>query len=610
MPDGPKGSVIRMRDRTARWARRRRRRLDRWYRRQSGRRLAAIGLAALVALGVLAFAYQAVHATSDLRQAARQATQLREQVVAGDAGSARTLEALRASTSSAESHTDGPLWSIGSHLPVVGRNIDAVRSVSAALDTVAREALPPVVEVSTKVDLNAFSPNDGRIDLANVAAIAPAVSTARTALTQARDELADVDPTGLLTPLRRPVGTIKQQIDSAQAAAASSDVAARLMPTMLGGDGTRRYLLLVQNNAEVRATGGIAGSYAVITARNGRLTMGEQGSNLDLRPFARPVVPMTRDETSVFTRQLVTDLRDVNVTPDFARSGEIARAMAEQGLDVDVDGVLSVDPVAMSHILGGTGPVTLDSGVTLDQASVVELLLNRVYLTVSDLNAQDDFYEAAARSIFDVVRSGSVPSRPVIGGLVRAANENRLMLWSRHADEQAAIAETGLAGGFPTDDGATPHVGVYFGDTTASKMEYYFDFTVLGTARRCLDGGRQLITVTADVSSDAPTGLPRGVSSIDTGVPLSQMRLLTWLYAPAGGRFTDIRLDGEPQLVTTASLGGRAETSVPFTLDPGQRRRIVATMLTGPGQDGDPVIATTPGVRTIRNDVAIPSACG
>ena len=604
-----------MRDGTGRrgwghWARRRRRRLSRWYRRQSGRRLVAIGVAVVAALSLLVFAYQAVRATSDLRRAAQQASQLQEQVLAGDAGSAGTLDALRSSTSSAEAHTDGVLWSIGSHLPVVGRNVGAIRSVSAALDRVARDALPPVVEVSTKVDLDAFSPVDGRIDLANVAAIAPAVSTAHTALTSARDELADVDPTNLLSPLRRPVGTIKELVGSAQAAAASSDVAARLMPTMLGGDGTRRYLLLVQNNAEVRATGGITGSYAVITARNGRLTMGEQGSNLDLRPFDRPVVPMRRDETSVFTRQLVTDLRDANVTPDFARTGEIARAMAKKGLDVDVDGVLSVDPVAMSHVLGGTGPVTLDGGVTLDQGTAVEVLLNGVYLTISDLQAQDDFYESAARSVFDAVTSGAVPSRPVIGGLVRAAHENRLMLWSRHADEQAAIGRTGIAGAFPTGGGTTPHVGVHFGDTTASKMEYYFDFTVLGTARRCLAGGRQLVTVTADVSSDAPTGLPRGVSSTDPDVPLSQMRLLAWLYAPSGGRFTDIRVDDEPQLVTTASLGGRAETSVPFTLDPGQRRRITATMLTGRGQVDEPVLTTTPGVRTIRNDVAIPSACG
>jgi hypothetical protein len=247
--------------------------------------------------------------------------------------------------------------------------------------------------------------------------------------------------------------------------------------------------------------------------------------------------------------------------------------------------------------------------VTLDQDTAVDLLLNRVYLALTDPVAQDDFYAAAARRVFDAVTAGSASPRPVIGGLVRAANENRLMLWSRHPAEQAAIAQTGIAGTFPGDTGPTPHVGVYFGDTTASKMEYYLDFTVRATSRRCLAGGRQLLTVSADVTSDAPRRLPRGVSSTDDRVPLSQMRLLAWLYAPHGGRFTDIRLDDEAQTITTASLDGRAETSVPFTLDPGERRRITATIVTGPGQVDDPVLATTPGVRTIRNDVAFPSAC-
>ncbi|REK73737.1 DUF4012 domain-containing protein [Aeromicrobium endophyticum] len=566
-------------------------------------------MAVVVTLGLVVFTYQAVGAASDLRQAARQAAQLREQVVVGGDGAKETLRGLRVSTSSAESRTDGLLWSLGSHLPVLGENVRAVRTTARALDLVAREALPPVVDVSTKVDLDVFSPRDGTIDLADVAAVAPAVARADTALTEARDALADVDPQSLLAPLRRPVGIIKQQVAGAQSAAAAGHVAARLMPTMLGGEGTRRYLLLIQNNAEVRASGGIAGSYAIVTAKNGRLSMGEQGSNLDLEPFDRGVLPMRPDEKTVFTDQLVKDLRDVNVTPDFPRSGEIARAMARQGLGVDVDGVLSVDPVAMSHVLAGTGPVTLDGNVTLDQDTAVDLLLNRVYLAVADPVAQDDFYASAARRVFDAVTQGSASSRPVVAGLVRAAEENRLMLWSRHPAEQAAIAPTGISGAFPGDAGPTPHVGVYFGDTTASKMEYYLDVTVRATSRRCLDGGRQLLTVSADVASDAPRRLPRGVSSTDARVPLSQMRLLTWLYAPHGGRFTDIRLDGEPQTITTAALGGRAETSVPLTLDPGERRRLTATMITGPGQVDDPVLTTTPGVRTIRNDVAVPSAC-
>lgn len=597
-------------DRLATWGRRRRRRVGRWLRHQGATRIALMAVASVLLLSLAVFSYQALRTASDLRRAAQAATLLQDQVINGDATSRQTLAELRTSTRAAESRTDGILWKIGAKVPVLGKNVEAVRAVSSSIDQVARVALPPVVEVSTQVDLNAFSPNNGRIDLANVAAIAPAVSTASASLTTARHDLADVDATSLLTPLRGPVGTIKDKIDAAQEAAASSNVAAQLMPTMLGGNGTRRYMLLVQNNAEVRATGGIAGSYAIITAKKGRLTMGEQGSNIDLQPFEKSVLPMTSDEKSVFTDQMVRDLRDVNVTPDFPRSAQIARAMASKGLDVDVDGVLSVDPVAMSYILGGTGPVTLPSGVSLDQSSAVELLLNAVYLNIADVNAQDDFYESAARAIFDAVKDGTAPSRPIISGMVKAAAENRLMLWSSHPDEQAEIEQTGISGAFPRDEGTTPHVGVYFGDRTASKLEYYYDFTTVVSSVRCLANGQQVLRLSANLVSNAPRGLPVGVSSIFAGVPRSQMRLLAWLYAPHGGRFTDIRLDGQKQLITTASLDGRAETSVPFVLEPGQRSRLTATLVTGPDQRGDGVLSTTPGVHTLRNDTPIASSCG
>lgn len=326
-----------------------------WWVRLGPVKVTALVVLGLVVLGGAAFTWQAKGVSSDLRQAANQAEVLQGQVVTGDIeGAQATLGALRASTASAHDRTDGMLWKIGSAVPWLGKNVSAVRTVSSTMDDVVQNAVPPIVDVSNQVNLNAFSPRDGKVDLGTVGQIAPAVAAADESLTRARDDLAGIDADGLLLPLRGPVSTIQEQVRSAQSVASSGDLAARLMPTMLGGQGTRRYLLLIQNNAEVRATGGISGSYALITAKKGRLEMGEQGSIQDLKPFSEPVVPMTDDEKTVFTDQLVTDLRDVNVTPDFPRSGEIARAMAKKGLDTDVDGVISVDPVAMSYILAGS----------------------------------------------------------------------------------------------------------------------------------------------------------------------------------------------------------------------------------------------------------------
>lgn len=563
----------------------------------------------LAGLVVVLFARDALAARSSLRQAAGQAEVLQAQIVAGDTkGAASSLAALRKSSAEARSATDGILWDIGCHIPLLGDNFSSSQTVAAVLGTVVDEALPPIVDVSNQVNLDAFSPHGGRFDLSRLDAVAPAAAAADRALTTARTRLDRIDAGSLLLPLKAPVRTIQANIDSAQSAARAGTIAARLMPAMMGQGGTRRYLLLIQNNAEARATGGIAGSYAVITAKRGRLTMGKQGSSVDFGSINSPVVAMTQDEKSVFTDQLVSDVRDVNVTPDFPRSAEIARAMAKQALGVDIDGVLSVDPVAMSYILAGTGPVNLGQGVVLDQTTAVDALLNTIYLRL-DPALQDGFFQITARTIFDAVTAGKVQPLPVIAGLVRAADENRLMIWSSRPDEQAEIAATGLAGTFAGDTGTSPHVGLYLGDSAGGKMQYYLDTTTVARATRCLADGTQEITLSAQLVSSAPRGLPVSVTGFDKTLDDGEMRFFAWLYAPFGGRFTSVALDGEAQPITTGRLDGRAETSVPVSLPPGATRTLTATMRTGAGQDADGVVSTTPGVRTSQNDRPIASAC-
>jgi len=561
----------------------------------------------VVAIGVVFF-FQVRSAVGSLNDAGDQAELLKQQVIDGDvAGAQSTLASLRDATGDAASTSGGVLWDAAAKVPFVGDDVDTVRDVSQILDRVTADALPPIVDVADRVNLNAFSPRDGRVDLTAVKEIAPALSAAKASLTSARAELDSVGTDGLVGGLGGSVAALKSGIDSAVTAAEAGDTAARLLPSMLGDGGTRRYLLLVQNNAEVRATGGIPGSFALITAKNGKLTMGAQGGIRDLLPFDQDVVPMTKDEKTVFTDQFVRDLRNITQTPDFTRSAEIGRAMVAKGLGQDVDGVLSVDPVAMSYILGGTGPVTLPLDVQLGQTNAVELLLNTVYLRLPDEDQQDEAFQSAARAVFDAVSAGAGESRRTIAGLVRAANENRLMVWSSHDDEQEVIGTTGIAGTFPADGGASPNVGVYFGDATGSKLQYYFDFTPVATASRCLEGGRQEITVRTTLSSSVPDGLPIAVTGYSE--PVGVMKLFGWMYAPFGGRFTDIRLGDEKVPITTATLDGRAETSVPITLTPGQTTTLVATMVTGPGQRGDGVLSTTPGIRTIDNDSVIRSAC-
>lgn len=590
----------------------RRNRHLRWYQKITRGQVAA-ACAAVVVLVALFFVWEASRATSALRLAGNQAQVLQDQIVAGDdASAARTLRGLQASAHRAKSSTDGPLWDIGSKVPYLGKNVGAVQTVSEVIDNIATDALPPVVKLSKQINLNTYSPHDGAVDLTAIRTIAPSVATASKAFDEAKNELQRIKAGSLLVPLRDPVNAVKFKVDDAQSAAYSANLAGKLLPEMLGGKGTRHYLLLIQNNAEIRSTGGISGSFSILTARDGKLSMGFQGSVKDLRPFKKPVIKMTEDEAGVLPPTMATDLRDANATPDFPRTGQITAAMAAKGLKQHVDGVISVDPVALGYILAGTGPVNAGKGLVIDQANAVDVLLNSVYQAYQDPTAQDDVFKRAARNIFNIVKSGKGESRLVISGLVKAANENRLMVWSSHPAEQRKIATSGVSGVLPKNDGATPHVGLYLGDAASTKMEYYLDYSTQVAARRCLQGNVQEILTSTDLTSTAPPGVAKlspYVTGTGTYTPRGTMRLVLRFFAPYRGGVTDVRVDGKHQAVYANSLDGRSVTTVLLTIKPGQTRTVTTAMISGKGQDKDVVFSTTPGVQSTPNDVVVPSAC-
>ena len=159
---------------------------------------------------------------------------------------------------------------------------------------------------------------------------------------------------------------------------------------MVGADGQRDYLLLFQNNAEIRATGGMPGSWAQIHAErrpdgDGRAGYSDATSR---RPTSRSCrSPPTR--STVYGKEYGTYFQDPGFAPDFQRGAEMWKAHWERKFPtIELDGVLALDPVGMSYLLDGTGPVTVD-GRTLTSDNVVEELLSRPYLEL-DPDEQDE----------------------------------------------------------------------------------------------------------------------------------------------------------------------------------------------------------------------------
>jgi hypothetical protein len=577
----------------------------------------ALGVgAALAGLALLISGWQAVTSVLALNDAKASAVSLTNAISSGDVQRAKAeLEEFDDATTRAHHRTDGPLWWLGSHVPILGRNLDAVRTIAAQSDAIADEALPGIVRVADQVKADTFRPRNGRVDLEAVADLLPVLATTDRVMERADEEISRIRTEKLLGPLQAPAGDFAEQTHAAATAAAAAHDAGRLLPTMLARTGpTRHYLLMILNNAEVRSIGGMPGSFAVLEARRGRVEMREQGSNSAIeRDLRLDVKPELR---AGFSRNVGYDLRDVAIIPDFPRASSLAARLAESYWDVEFDGVIAVDPIALGYVLGAVGALDIGDGLTINQANAAQTLLNGIYLKYPDLatqaKAQDAAFENAARRIFNALTAGRGDSVRALRALVRGVQEDRILLWSAHRSEQARIRSTGISG--PMTDRQQPdrpQVGLYLTDMSQAKLDFYLHSEVRVEATRCYDDGVQDLVMTTTLTSDVPQGvaLPTSVTGFGSRSPIGVIGLSVRVMAPPGGEIRSIKIDGKAAPVGSTEYRGRQLSRFTRFLEPGENSVIVTEFRSGRGMPGAPMLKATPSAHPNDERVVGLSAC-
>ncbi|OGH76879.1 MAG: hypothetical protein A2469_03865 [Candidatus Magasanikbacteria bacterium RIFOXYC2_FULL_40_16] len=146
----------------------------------------------------------------------------------------------------------------------------------------------------------------------------------------------------------------------------------RTFNTIFGGDSFRRYLLVFQNEHELRPTGGFMGSFAVLDVQKGKILKIDLpgGGTYDLRgqftEFVKPPLPL----------QLLNkrwEFQDANWFPDFAVSAKKMGWFYENGRGTTVDGVIAINSSVLERVLKVLGPLEADE-VVFEEDSAIETL--------------------------------------------------------------------------------------------------------------------------------------------------------------------------------------------------------------------------------------------
>lgn len=205
------------------------------------------------------------------------------------------------------------------------------------------------------------------------------------------ESLNDIPNTGLLGPVKEAVDTVKDQLPLLDTLTNRILPTAELLPAILGYPTQKTYLFLLQNNRELRPTGGFIGTYGIFKVDSGEFNLHTDNIyNLD-NPASSYVTEPSPEPIAKNTTTQNWLLRNINWSPDFPTTARKAESKyhEEGGEEKTLDGVIAVTPTFIESLLGLVGPITVD-GETFTQDNFFQKLQYEVEFAYYDKGITDD----------------------------------------------------------------------------------------------------------------------------------------------------------------------------------------------------------------------------
>lgn len=558
---------------------------------QRARRRVAVGASVALLLGVITvvvltayIANRALVAKDSLESAQGQLTTFKNALGQPNAPSTAALYTkLQKNTTKAADQVDDPVWALYERIPVVGPNLKAFRQTADLVDTLVHDGVGPLAEAANGISIDSLKPHDGGIDIEPLKKLTPAMGDIDDAITAADRSARAIDTTDVVSQLKGPVAQVQSML--AEAKPITHELR-KVMPVLypaLGGDGARRYLLIFQNNAEERASGGNPASMAMLVVNHGKIKLGKQGDSGNFPKYTTP--PYTPkgagngDWPKIYTDYASTYVTNITMTPDFPSTAKMARAMWRDTFGGKVDGVISFDPVALSYLMKATGPVTLADGQTVDSSNVVSYLLYEVYAKHTSPDVQDAVFASAAQGIFKAVTNGAGDPKSYLAQLDPMIKEQRLKMWSIRDDEQELLIDSPVGNMLPEDNSEATVLGVYNNDDATSKMSYFMDQQIKVTANTC--AATPKYTVSTKVVNTLPVSraysLPDYVKAHQPRIVAGGDRQWVQLYGPVGAKLVAAYVDGK-KVVWGTNFSYRVNTNYAATGESDHRPAVKGNM--------------------------------
>ena len=462
---------------------------------------------------------------------------------------------------------------VAAAVPLAGRSIDAAGATAQAGAVVADEAGNVLSAVPDELLVG------GQLDLQGVSAVEQALRVAAERTQGPVARLVGLELAATPAPLADGVREAQAELADVPTTLGRAADALGGLRGVLGGERERRLLIILQNNAELRATGGLVSVFAEATARDGAVEVAafREVEDVAAAPSEAELVPAPDDYRALFApyKAGTTLWKNVNMAPDVPTSSGVLAAVARESLGEAPDAIVWLDVPAIAAVLRATGPVSLPDGSRLSADDAVPRLLSQAYEDAGDTAGGQQRRREELRAAADAVLGrllapgADVDAVELARQLGTTARGRHLAVWSSVPEEQRQLVAGGAAGAVAADDGdlvaaATHNLGD--GADFGNKLDFY---------------SRRLVSVRVEVGRDAAvveqeltirntapaSGLPFYVAGLRRPGVLNQ---LVTLAVPADAELELFRRGDLPIPVEPRPLGDHVVVLDAASLPPGR----------------------------------------
>ena len=309
-----------------------------------------------------------------------------------------------------------------------------------------------------------------RLNLAveTLAKITPQLDQISKNLTEARKNVDKIAawryPNFLPGQPKNKINTAKVTIDNIDTFVAQARPLIEVLPQIMGHDGQKKYLILFQNDAELRPTGGFITAYAYLTINKGDIQSTGSSDIYKLDDTLTKKFPAPSPITKYLANVYSFNIRDSNLYPDYLASMKQFETLYKaSSAPQDIDGILAIDTKFVLSMIKVLGPIQA-SGMQFTTDNQEECACPQIIYHLEKFadepvafekgNDRKGILSVLMQQMLSMVFSAPQSSWPqILSNVLSSFSQKHILLYFKDVHAQSAIEKVNFAGRMYDYDG-------------------------------------------------------------------------------------------------------------------------------------------------------------